>query len=177
MPEILRFETDRASDTVLAEVRGLLDAAFDGEFSDDDWDHAVGGCHIVAIENDSVIAHAAVVPRTLEIGEIPVHTGYVEAVATDARYRRQAIGASIMEEAARHIRNGYELGALSTGLTDFYARLGWELWRGPTFVRDRCRLVRTEEEDGGVMVLRFGRHEHLDLSERISCEVRSGDDW
>jgi hypothetical protein len=38
-------------------------------------------------------------------------------------------------------------------------------------------LEPTPEEDGYLMVLRFGPSEHVDLAESISCEARPGDDW
>jgi len=63
------------------------------------------------------------------------------------------------------------------GRHGFYERLGWERWRGPTFVRHGPELVRTEDEDDGVMVLRFDRSLAVDLSGSISCEARTGDDW
>ncbi|MFN7978215.1 MAG: GNAT family N-acetyltransferase [Vicinamibacterales bacterium] len=65
----------------LASARALMDAAFDGDFSDDDWAHALGGWHAIIEDGDAVIAHAAVVPRTLTIGARVVRVGYVEAVA------------------------------------------------------------------------------------------------
>ncbi len=74
-------------------------------------------------------------------------------------------------------RAEFEFGALSTGRHGFYERLGWERWHGPTFVRHGPELVRTEDEDDGVMVLRFDRSLAVDLSGSISCEARTGDDW
>jgi hypothetical protein len=59
----------------------------------------------------------------------------------------------------------------------FYERLGWERWQGPTFVRRGEALVRTEEEDDGIMVLRPGPGVRIDLRASISCEARAGDDW
>lgn len=52
----------------------------------------------------------------------------------------------------------------------------WERWQGPTFARDGAELIRTEEDEG-VMVLRFGPSESIDLRAPISCEARAGDDW
>ena len=48
---------------------------------------------------------------------------------------------------------------------------------GPAFVRDGTDLTRTPEEDGGIMVLRFGPSLEFDLEAPIACEARSGDDW
>lgn len=82
-----------------------------------------------------------------------------------------------MGAASDHIRSHYDMGALGTALFGFYERLGWERWRGPTYVRRSDGLFRSEEEDGQVMVLRFGPSSDLDLWAPISCEERSGDDW
>jgi aminoglycoside 2'-N-acetyltransferase I len=75
------------------------------------------------------------------------------------------------------VRSTFELGVLSTGLWDFYERCGWERWRGPTFVRHGDGIVRTEDDDDGIMVLRFGRSRSADLTAAITCERRAGDDW
>ena len=68
--------------------------------------------------------------------------------------------------------------ALSTSATAFYGRLGWERWRGPTYVRrGDGSLERTEDEDDGIMVLRFGPSGEVDLTSPICCEDRPGDAW
>jgi hypothetical protein len=75
------------------------------------------------------------------------------------------------------VRREYELGALSTARHGFYARLGWECWQGPTFVRDGEHLIRTEDDDDGLMVLRFGPSAQVQLAAPITCAPRPGDDW
>lgn len=155
----------------------MLDEAFEGEFSDEDWGHTVGGWHVVAAEGTTVVSHAAVVPRVLQVAGHPLRTGYVEGVATLPGRQREGLGSLVLEEGTRLVRRRFELGALSTGRHDFYGRLGWERWQGPTFVRHGDALERTEEEDDGVMVLRFGPSEVIDLTAPISCESRPGDDW
>jgi aminoglycoside 2'-N-acetyltransferase I len=162
---------------LLVEVRALMDAAFHGEFGDDDWHHALGGTHVIVCEHGAVVSHAAVVPRRIDVGGRPWHTGYVEAVATAPDHQRRGFGAVAMREVATILLRDFELGALSTGRHSFYERLGWERWRGPTFVRDGAATTRTEDEDDGVMVLRFGASEQVDLTAPITCEARPGDDW
>ena len=44
----------------------------------------------------------------------------------------------------RMVDEGYELGALGTGSQASIARLGWVVWRGPTWIR---------EADGGLAAL------------------------
>jgi aminoglycoside 2'-N-acetyltransferase I len=159
------------------EIRALLDCAFAGEFADTDWQNALGGRHVTLVDPTGVVAHAAVVPRVLEVAGRPFRTGYVEAVATAPERRDAGLGSLVMVQIDEIIRREFELGALSTGRHRFYERLGWERWQGPTFVRDGARLVRTEEEDDGVMVLRFGPSAAIDLAAPITCTPRPGDDW
>jgi hypothetical protein len=41
----------------------------------------------------------------------------------------------------------------------------------------RSAAIRTQEEDEGIMVLRFGPSQNIDLAASLSCEHRPGDDW
>jgi aminoglycoside 2'-N-acetyltransferase I len=175
--ESLVFRTEDAPKGLLEDARIVVFAAFDGGFSDDDWDHALGGWHAVVIDTQSVVAHASVILRELTIGDRKVAAGYVEGVGTALATRGEGHGTRAMTEIARIIQRDFELGALSTEAHRFYERLGWERWRGPTFVRSATGLVRTEQEDEGIMVLRFGPSASFDLTASISCEERSGDDW
>jgi aminoglycoside 2'-N-acetyltransferase I len=170
-------ETYVLSGEELRVLRELLDDAFDGSFSDDDWDHTVGGLHVLAREATLTVAHAAVVPRTLRVGDRPVSTGYVEGVATrrDRRHRGHATRA--MRAVGSIIVRDYELGALSTGVPDLYRPLGWESWRGPTYAESPEGRLRTADEDDGVMVLRTDRTRDLDLTADLTCDWRAGDLW
>lgn len=79
--------------------------------------------------------------------------------------------------ATDHVDAVFELGALSTGRPGFYRRLGWETWRGPTFVRTRNGLERTPDEDGLVMVRFTLAMPAIDIAAPLSCEWRRGDVW
>jgi aminoglycoside 2'-N-acetyltransferase I len=171
------FPTAEASAGCLEEIRRLLDGAFAREFSDDDWEHTLGGWHVTAMEGNTPVSHAAVVPRRIKAGGRSFRTGYVEGVATLPERQGQGLGSLVMSRVERLLRQRFELGALSTGLHAFYERLGWERWRGPTFVQRSGNLLRTEEDDDSVMVLRFGPSLDLDLASPISCEARKGDIW
>jgi aminoglycoside 2'-N-acetyltransferase I len=161
----------------LAAVRRLLHDAFDGTFTDDDWDHALGGWHAVVTDGQEVVAHAAVVPRDLEVGDVRWRCGYVEAVATASHRRGEGLGSQAMGALHGLIRGRFELGVLSTDAHGFYERLGWVRWRGPTYVREGPRLRRTADEDDGIMVLRVGAASDLDLTSPLACRARPGDDW
>lgn len=177
MPAVRLFTTAEASENLLTEIRRLLVDAFDGHFSEDDWGHTLGGWHVVVTDGGDVASHAAAVPRVLDVAGRPLRAGYVEGVATAPARQRGGLGALAMAEISALLRREFEKGALSTGHHGFYARLGWDRWRGPTFVRRGSETIRTEDEDDGVMVLRFGPSEDVDLTAPLSCEARPGDDW
>jgi aminoglycoside 2'-N-acetyltransferase I len=123
------------------------------------------------------VAAGAVVPRTLFVGEREVRSGYVEGVATASDRQGSGLGTAVMRAVGEVVRDRYELGALSTSAHAFYEGLGWERWQGPTYVRDRDTVVRTEDEDDGIMVLRHGPSAGLDLTQALACGARPGDDW
>ena len=176
MPEVRCITTAEASPGLLQEVRRLLVDAF-AKFTDDDWEHALGGHHVVVADDGTVVAHAAVVPRPIEVDGHRFDAGYVESVAAAVARHGQGLGSLAMTKLAVIIRDRFELGVLSTDRYTFYERVGWERWRGPTFVRAGNELIRTADEDDGVMVLRFGPSAGVALTSSISCDQRSGDDW
>lgn len=174
--------TDALAPDELAGVRSLVFAAFGGErdepFDEHDWQHALGGTHVIAELAGRVVAHASVVPRDLHAAGRPMRTGYVEAVGVDPTLQGRGLGTIIMRAANRHISDEYELGALGTGDQSFYERLGWRVWRGPTSIRSPRGDVPTPEEDGSIMVLLVASTpESLDVRAPLSCEWREGDGW
>jgi aminoglycoside 2'-N-acetyltransferase I len=177
MAVIARFTTADASRECLGQIRRLFFTAFDETFSEQDWEHVLGGWHVVVDDGGVVVAHAAIVPRVLEVADRPFRTGYVEGVATHPARQREGLGSQTMGEVSRLLRSEFEMGALSTSVPHFYERLGWKRWRGPTYVRHGSELVRTEEEDDGVMALPFGVSKDIDLAASLSCQSRLGDDW
>ena len=169
--------TDALDSSFLHNLRTLLDTAFEGDFTDEDWDHAIGGVHVWLIGSRDLISHGSLVERTLVCSGQTLRVGYVEAVATVAAHRRNGHAATIMKHIGELIRERYALGALSTGTHAFYETLGWERWRGPTFVDLPRGRERTPGDDGGIMILRTSRSPRLDLDGEIVCDWRLGDVW
>jgi aminoglycoside 2'-N-acetyltransferase I len=161
----------------LRELRSMLEAAFDSDFSEHDWDHTVGGVHFWIGAVDGPISHASVVERTLVCGNRPLTIAYVEAVATRRDQRQRGHATRVMARVAELIRASYALGALSTKEHGFYAGLGWELWHGPSFVDGPDGIRRTQADDGDIMILRTPTTPALDLDAHIVCDWRAGDVW
>lgn len=146
-------------------------------FTEDDWDHAVGGVHFVLAVEGRVIAHASVVERELHVDGRPLRTGYVEAVAVTPERQGAGFGSMVMSDVSTYIRESFELGALGTGRQRFYERLGWRAWAGPTSVRTADGIRRTPDEDGLILVLTTPTSPQLDPAAPISCDFRPGDVW
>lgn len=180
MPEVRATSSADLSVAELDALRSLFDAAWPGKggrFTELDFQHAIGGVHLVVEEGPAIVAHASVVSRHLNTGGVDLATGYVEAVATRPDRQGRGLATAVMRRVNDLIDRRYELGALDTGIPRFYEQLGWETWRGPTAVRPTSGpALRTPEEDGAVMVRRV-RDRELDLEQLITCDWRDGDVW
>ena len=178
---IRSLPTDGLSPNEIEVIRAVLDAAFwDDEnerFTEEDWQHSIGGLHVVLELDGRIVSHASVVERELQVAGRPLRTGYVEAVATAPGFQGRGYGTRVLEVIGGAIDAGYELGALGTGEIGFYERLGWRVWQGPTSVRTAAGERRTPDEDGGIMVLLTRATPPIDLGAPISCEWRPGDVW
>ncbi|HEY7525192.1 MAG TPA: GNAT family N-acetyltransferase [Candidatus Limnocylindrales bacterium] len=179
--DVDRLRTDELSAAQVEAIRALLTVAFgpdeDDRFTDHDWQHATGGVHFLLAREGRIVAHASVVERTLRVGDRPVRTGYVEAVATAPDQQRSGLGTLVMRAVGAWIAERYEMGALGTGSHGFYERLGWRTWRGPAFVRTAGGVRPTPEDDGFIMVLWTPASPPLDDTAPISCDWRPGDVW
>jgi aminoglycoside 2'-N-acetyltransferase I len=183
--EVLRLRQLRSEELTrdeVARLRELMADAFAGDehggFTDDDWQHALGGTHFVLEANGTIVSHAAVVTRELHVGGVPLLTAYVEAVATDPRRQRQGLGTQVMRAVGDFIDGGaWQIAALGTSSHGFYERLGWRTWRGSSSVRMPSGEVATPDEDGYIMVRPTPHSPGVDWGAPISCEWRPGDVW
>lgn len=151
--------------------------AFDGDFTDADWEHSLGGMHALICHHGALIAHGAVVQRRMLYRDIALRCGYIEGVAVREDWRGQGLGTAVMDALEQVLRGAYQLGALSASDVgrQMYTSRGWLPWQGPTSVLAPSGLVRTAEDDGGVFVLPMGIE--LDTTAAIACDWRDGDVW
>jgi aminoglycoside 2'-N-acetyltransferase I len=173
--------TEEIEPDLFDDLTALCAAAFEEPFAAV-WERIGPGLHVVASSGSRVTGHAMIIDRRIYLGHEPdqaLDVGYVENVATWPDHAGRGTGTTVMREIGRIIGEEYALGALSTGSSGFYQRLGWETWRGPTYVRmlDGQR-VRSAEEDGDVMILRTPRTPaDLDLTGPIAVDWRPEEPW
>jgi GNAT superfamily N-acetyltransferase len=134
------------------------------------------GLHALARADGALVAHAMIVPRQLETAGHVLTTAYVELVATHPDARRRGYGSAVLRALAGRM-DAYDIGALSPSDARFYARLGWELWRGPLCVHTNDEVVQSPPDER-VMVLRLPRTPtELDFKVPLSVEWRPGEVW
>ncbi|MGW1955660.1 GNAT family N-acetyltransferase [Streptomyces sp. NPDC001920] len=139
----------------LRAIRALLDDAFDGDFSDEDFDHALGGMHVlVHDEAGRLVAHGAVVMRRVRHRDRWLRVGYVEAVAVRSDARRTGLGGLVMAELERVIDRAYDAGMLSASDEGaaLYAARGWQVWSGRVCALGLQGVVRLPDEEGSTFV-------------------------
>jgi aminoglycoside 2'-N-acetyltransferase I len=157
-------------------IRALLDLAYEGDFTDEDWEHTFGGQYFIGFLGGAIMAHGSVVPRNMFIDGKSVTTGYVEAIAVSPTHWRQGFGTQLMTQVTVFCQDHYELSMLSTDENHFYERIGWLQFLGESFTRNGDYEVRTAEEDEGLMFLP-GKKSDITQIRRAVCDARSGDAW
>ena len=168
---------DRAS---RAEIITLCESAYREDFSRL-FELLPGSVHVLARDDRGVlVSHAEFVPRWLQpAGHQVLRTAYVEAVATDPDHQRHGLATAVLQRLAGTVTADpqWVLTALSPSDPGFYARRGWELWRGPLAIR-RDGALEPSPEDEQVMILRLPKTPAtLDATTLLTAEWREGELW
>jgi len=174
------FQITRRTDADLdhlAEVslRALLFDAFEGDFSQEDWEHTNGGLRFLGYLGAELVAHGSVIKRNVRIDEEDLKIGYVEGLAVAPLYWRRGFGSKLMSEITSYCKTEFRICMLSTGEKDFYRKLGWLDFEGESYVFRNGVEVRTADEDEGLMYLPRSVGS-LGLA-KVVCDAREGDDW
>ena len=162
--------------TVRAEILSVCSDAYEEDFSA--YLGLLGDAtHVLARRDGLLVAHAAWVERPLYAGNFPaaLRAAYVEAVAVPRALQRRGLGTQVLA-ALPPLLESYDIAALSPSDSRFYARLGWQMWRGPLWYRHGGAEVPTPDEE--VMVLRLPKTPPtLDLSARLGIDWRPLEVW
>lgn len=158
-------------------ARQMVIDAYPGDFTDTDWEHALGGMHALIWRRGAIIAHGAVVARRLLYRGTALRCGYIEAVAVREDWRDQGLAIAVLDACEQVIRGAYQLGALSSSDRGrrLYTVRGWLPWRGPTAALTPTGISRTPDADRSVFVL--PNTVDLDPTEELACDWRDGDVW
>ncbi|WP_327264602.1 GNAT family N-acetyltransferase [Streptomyces sp. NBC_01232] len=170
--------TSQLTAAELREIRVMLDEAFEGDFADEDFEHALGGMHaLVRDAGGRLVAHGSVVMRRVVHRGSALRTGYVEAVAVRADARRRGLGGKVMARLEQVIGRAYVLGALSASEDGaaLYLGRGWEVWGGRIGALSPQGPVPLPEEEGSTYVWTPPGRMRLDPAGRLDFDWRDGD--
>lgn len=161
----------------LRALRAMLDTAFDGDFSDEDWDHTLGGLHAWAEDAHGIAAHGSLVMRRVLHRGRSHRIGYVEGVAVRAGLRRQGLGGRVMAELERAIDGAYAFGALSASDAGaaLYTARGWRLWRGRIETLGPAGIVRLADEEDSTYLRPAAGRPLPDPADPLVFDWRDGD--
>ncbi|MFD7320211.1 GNAT family N-acetyltransferase [Streptomyces sp. NPDC059875] len=161
----------------LRSIKDMLDTAFDGDFSDEDWDHGLGGIHAWIEDEHGIAAHGSVIMRRVLHNGRSHRVGYVEAVGVRQDRRRQGLGGLVTAELERVIDGAYAFGALSAsedGATLYRAR-GWELWKGRIEALSPDGIVHLPEEEDSTYLRAAAARPLPDPAAALVFDWRDGD--
>jgi aminoglycoside 2'-N-acetyltransferase I len=137
---------------------------------------ASGGRHFLAYRETALVGHAVVTTRWLQPEGQPVlKTAYVDAVATLPAYQGLGYGSAVIQYLAQNITD-YTIACLETERSNFYERLGWEVWRGALAGRSEQGVIPTPEQKG-IMILRLPQTPVLNLDGKLTIECQAGRIW
>lgn len=132
--------------------------------------------HVLGYWDEKLVTHALWVTRYLQPEGLPMlRTAYLEAVATNPDFQYRGFASLIMRKVVEEIQD-FDIAGLAPFSVDYYARLGWELWRGAMFERKEDGLVASPADEE-VMIYRLPKTPALDLDAAISVEWREGEVW
>src|SRR4029079_5517405 len=95
---VQRARTDDLSAADIEAIRAILWAAFDDahdpdeRFTEHDWEHGLGGTHVIAELDGRIVAHGSVVAREIHAGGRPPPAGHRPAGAAAPRLHRSRAG-------------------------------------------------------------------------------------
>jgi|SRR6478752_1904104 len=177
MADLQLVHTGFLGHETLTRTRTFLADQFAGEFTNYDWENALGGMHALLWEDGELIGHASVIQRRLLHRERALRAAFYECVVVHSEQRGCGHGATLMNALAAQLDNVYEISALCSGTAakPFYAKLGWTPWRGPLGT-----LTPEGVRDDPRFRERVFVREHsfpLDVDGLLVCDWRDGDPW
>ena len=177
MTEVLVARSAELDAATVGDLDRLCEAAFDEPW-DGYWERIGPAVHVLVRDGAELVAHACFVERDLIAGTLDLRAAYVEAVAVDPRRQGSGLGSVAMRRLGELIAAGYPLGALATGSNAFYARLGWETWRGEIWLAEHGGRRPMPEQEGDLMILRTPSTPHeLNVTAPLVGFARAAAPW
>lgn len=171
-------KTEELTPSVREAITALCTAAFDEpDFLNLFTYVPSGGMHFLAYRGRELVSHAMVTARWLQPAGLPIlKTAWVDAMGTAPTCQGRGYGSVVMRRLAEYAAGEYAIGGLQTERMGFYARLGWEEWRGPLAGRGNEGLIPTPTQEG-VMILRLPGTPVFDLDTLLTIECQTERIW
>ena len=142
--------------------------------------HVIG--QVKGAKESDIITHALWIDRQCCINRQQViNTAYVEYVATRDAYQKQGLASALLAYLIIQVKKqGYQLAGLSPANSDFYQRLGWQLWPGQLSILQGNDYIATPDECVMLYPLSPSMQvllESITVNDELSAEWREGELW
>lgn len=172
----------------LQSIQALCTRAFEEDVWCD-YDYLKSAFHVIGRVNNKIVSHGLWTDRLLIVdGQAPLKTAYLEYVATEPALQGQGLASQLLRFFIEYIQNDsllrtqlhidkpYQIAALAPEDSDFYQRLGWQLWVGDLAIRlEDGQTIATLDDD--VMVYRLACTPIFSVTGALSAESREGEWW
>lgn len=104
----------------------------------------------VFVHRGRIVCSVGIYPNIIRTPQGEISVGGICGLVTHPDYRNLGLGTEIMEDAQKKmLTNGHHIGLLSTGIQDYYRKLGWESGGGQRiFSFDRGNIGILPESNG-----------------------------
>lgn len=131
---------------------------------------------VMAYRGERMIGHVVISTRWMQPeGCAVLRSAYMDEVAVIRAEQGKGVGKAMMQQVTTLIQD-YEIGGLETSVPNFYATVGWELWRGSLAGRGAKGLIPTPQQRG-IMILRLPKTPPLDLDGWLTIEEQTERIW
>ena len=172
----------------LQSIQALCTRAFEEDVWCD-YDYLKSAFHVIGRVDNKIVSHGLWTDRLLIVdGQAPLKTAYLEYVATEPALQGQGLASQLLRFFIEYIQNDsllrtqlhidkpYQIAALAPEDSDFYQRLGWQLWVGDLAIRlEDGQTIATLDDD--VMVYRLACTPIFSVTGALSAESREGEWW
>jgi GNAT superfamily N-acetyltransferase len=187
MQKFIQLEVIPAEELTQVDQQAIHTRAY-GEDVWCDYGYLKTATHVIGRDAGVIMAHALWVNRSFSVNRgAPLMTAYIEYVATEPARQGQGLASQLLRFLLDYIQSvdvlraalrqdrHYELAALAPENSQFYERLGWELWQGDLFIRQDNQRIKTPDDD--VMIYRLLTTPKISITDDLSAEWREGELW
>lgn len=94
-------------------IKSMLHRAYEGDFSEEDWERTLGGVRYLGWIGDELIANGPICSRTIWLNYIETHVGFIEAIAVEPKFWSKSYGTQLIQLISKDTLSAFTVFMLS----------------------------------------------------------------